>query len=366
MVMPLGPDLTRTLQFDISRMGWVSASYTTAAIVANVLGLKFLDRLPRKQMLLILWLLFSFATWLCSQATDLYTLLGLRALTGLFGAPSLAIGVAIVLDQTAPELRGRVMSTVMSGFTLAAVVGVPAILWIADRFGSSWVFHFLGCIALGLVLCIQAMIPHDSNETHAVTEPAFSSVNALLQQPQTLKMFGIQALNQGAAFLLIPVLAAFQVSNLGVARSDLSLYYLCGGIAAFLMIQAYGRWIDQYGVQRCLNLASLIFILGFYPLWTNAQVGSLVFFVAFMAGNAGRNISLAVSSSHIPTAQQRARYFSLQNIVQDGAIIIGSLLSSQILTSTAGGSIQKMPYVATLAWGCVLLTIWLHRRWFKY
>ena len=51
MVMPMGPDLARSLGIPLDQLGLVGGSYTLAAFVAGVLGSFILDRFHRKQVL---------------------------------------------------------------------------------------------------------------------------------------------------------------------------------------------------------------------------------------------------------------------------------------------------------------------------
>ena len=86
VVMPLGPQLMRTLEITPAQFGWiVSSSYTIAAGLAGLLASSIMDRFGRKQAFLTLYAGSGRVMLLCGLARGYYALLSARAITGMFG-----------------------------------------------------------------------------------------------------------------------------------------------------------------------------------------------------------------------------------------------------------------------------------------
>jgi len=109
-------------------------------------------------------------------AWDLHSMVAARILAGMFGGPATSLALAIVSDVVPPERRGRAMGLVMSAFSLASVLGVPAGLELA-RMGG-WAAPFFGVAALGAVLtalAIRLLPPLRPPARVASKEPSSSS-----------------------------------------------------------------------------------------------------------------------------------------------------------------------------------------------
>ena len=69
-----------------------------------------------------------------------------------------SFGFALVAEWIPEKERGRAMGWVMSGFSLASVIGVPIGLIINDHFGYQWTFFSISIlILLSSVACYQLL-----------------------------------------------------------------------------------------------------------------------------------------------------------------------------------------------------------------
>ena len=85
VVMPLGPQLMRTLGIGPARFGLVVSSYTFAAGVAGLVASSLIDRFGRRAAFLTLYAGFLVGTLLCGLAPSYATLVAARVATGAFG-----------------------------------------------------------------------------------------------------------------------------------------------------------------------------------------------------------------------------------------------------------------------------------------
>ncbi len=358
-VLPLGPDAARALGFAADRLGWLSAAYTLASLLSGALCLRFIDRFERKRALLAVLVLFGAATFATGFAGSFEGLLLTRAATGFFGGPMVALGMAMVIDVSAPHARGKAIAQVMLGFSLAAIAGVPLALELAQR--GDWAKPFAAlsvAIAVlgGLMAWALPALPARA-DGHAG-----SGLN-LLRRPAVRTACLLQAASQFSAFLLIPSFSAFYLLNLGLPRDQLGTLYLLGGVAALLSVQALGRAADRWGAGPAVAVATLAIAAGLLPFFgIDFGFGAwpwAVPFVLFMAGNAGRNVSLAAATSQVPSATERAAFMSLQSMVQDLAITAAAMVAAVALHEGVDGRLHGM---APLAAGALAISAGLAWR----
>ncbi len=85
IVMPLGPQLMRTLQIDPSAFGLIVSSYTFAAGVAGLIASATVDRFSRRSAFLFLYTGFLLGTLFCGLSFNYPMLVLARVVAGAFG-----------------------------------------------------------------------------------------------------------------------------------------------------------------------------------------------------------------------------------------------------------------------------------------
>lgn len=288
------------------------------------------------------------ATAATTQATNLTELLLLRGMTGL------ALGMAILIDAIEPQGRGRAIGRVMMGFSLAAVGGIPLSLELA-RLGN-WTTPFWLVALLGGAVWLAAwqILPRRD----AVAQADLVSPFSLLRQGPIRKACLIQGANQFAAFLIVPHFSAFFLLNLGFPREYLGLLYLAGGIASLIVMQVLGHLTDKAGPLPAVLMASLATAIGLTPFLGLEWSLLLLPFVCFMAGNAGRNVSIAALNSQVAAPGERAGYLALEGIVQDVMITLAALFASLILVTGTAGELLNTGWLGLLAFTCLGVLRW--------
>lgn len=346
MVLPLGPDLAREHGFALDRLGWLAAAYTLASALSGLITFRLLDRFDRKPALLLTFGLLALATFATTLFHGLPALMAARALTGAFGGPAVAIGMAIVIDLTPPEQRGKAMAKVMLGFSLAAIAGVPLGLELARIGGWRAPFYMVAALAALVLVAMALLLPALEGHLNAREKV---SARILLARPAVRLAMLLQGASAFSAFLVIPHFSAYFLLNLGFPRAQLGALYFAGGVVALITVQLLGRLADRAGPVLAAALASSAFCAGLAPFFGIGAALPILFFVLFMAGNAGRNVTMAATCSQVPSPHERAGFMSLQSLVQDVAIGAAALLTSWQLGEAADGSLAGMAPVAALA-----------------
>jgi predicted MFS family arabinose efflux permease len=175
------------------------------------------------------------------------------------------------------------------------------------------------------------------------------SARLLLARPRVRLAMLLQAGSAFSAFLVIPHFSAYFLLNLGFPRAQLGVLYFAGGVVALLTVQLLGRLADRAGPVLAASVASTAFCAGLAPFFGFGAALPILFFVLFMAGNAGRNVTMAATVSQVPSPHERAGFMSLQSLVQDVAIGAAALVTSWQLGEAADGRLTGMAPVAALA-----------------
>ena len=157
IIMPLGKTIMAEFAITPGQFAWVVSAYALAAFSGNLVSTVVIDRFDRRTALLFLFAGFTLGTLACAFAPSYGVLLLLRFVTGLFGGTLGALVLAIVGDVIPLERRASAMGWVMTAFSAASVVGVPAGIWIAAEYG--WHAPFLVTAAIAAALWQWRSLP---------------------------------------------------------------------------------------------------------------------------------------------------------------------------------------------------------------
>jgi predicted MFS family arabinose efflux permease len=163
-------------------------------------------------------------------------------------------------------------------------------------------------------------------------------------------------------FSVIPYIALYLTSNVGIANSYISLIYLCGGVATLMSSRLIGHMADKYGKVRVFRILAVISLIPLIvttnlvpvPLWV-VLINSTSFFILI----SGRMIPAMAIVSQLVEPKIRGTFMSLVGSVQMLASGIASVLAGLVVTITADGKMEHYNLVGYGAAVCGLLTFWL-------
>ena len=350
IVMPLGPDFAADLGIKESNLGWIASSYTIAAAFSGILSSTIIDRFERKKVLIITLLGLTAANIFSANTWNLESMLASRFLAGAFGGPATSICFAIVSDLFAEEKRGAVMGKVMSGFSLAAIFGVPIGLEVSTRFGwysSFYMVALLGIIALCLVMFY---LPKITTHLEAVQENKVTYIS-LFNNYKYVLTFAAACLGSMASFMIIPYISPFIQSNMDFPRDDVGIIYFIGGVGSFFAMHLAGKFVDKSSSSLATMLANIFIlftlILGFIA--NTKFISAIVIFVPFMVGMSIRNVSNYTLFSKVAALNDRAGFMSVISCIQHLAASLGAISTSLIVSIKPNGHLKHMDKAAIIA-----------------
>ena len=368
VMMPLGPEFIRVLNINTHQFGLLLSSYTFAAAIAGVFATYFVDRFERRNLLLSLYACFILATFACALAPDYQSLFIARACAGTFGGILGSLVQTIVADSIAYERRGKAIGIVMSAFSVSTVAGVPLSLFLSDYIPSlGWraPFIFIAAISLAILYLGYRNIPQIRGHLNQVHEGSrLKQILNVFVSHHHLRAFLFIALIMLTGFTVIPYIALYLTSNVGIDNSYIPLVYLCGGLATLMSSRFIGHLADRYGkvkVFKVLAILSLVPILITtnltpIPLWA-VLINSTAFFVLV----SGRMIPAMAIVTQMVDNKIRGTFMSLIGSVQMLASGLASVIAGAIVTIGPDGKMEHYNLVGFGAAVCGLLTFYLVR-----
>lgn len=365
VIMPLGPQLMRELNISAAQFGHIISAFAITAGVAGLAMAPFADRFDRKKLLLVCYAGFTLGTLACGLSTTPEMLMLSRAMCGAFGGISSATLLTIVGDVVPAERRARGMGIIMTAFSVAAALGVPLGLKLAQWWKWEAPFLVIAAVASLVWVALILMLPPVRGHLNREGADHRKDFLSLLKDRNAWTGIALMMVCVMGHFMVIPYLSPYLVGNVGLAEDHLFLVYLVGGVVTIFTGPLVGKLADQHGrfLMFTILIACACLIVfhistsGPLPLW-HILLNSAIFFI-FASGRfipAQAMISLAVPSS------RRGAYMSLVSCSRDLSSGVTAVIGSMIVVKGSGGAMLNFDRLGLLAITISLASIWVFRQ----
>lgn len=381
IIMPLGKTIMEVFDITPGQFAWVVSAYAGAALTGNLVSTAFIDRFDRRTALLFLFCGFTIGTLACAFAPTYELLLIFRASTGIFGGTLGALVLAIVGDVIPLHRRASAMGWVMTAFSAASIVGVPAGIWIAAEYGWSSPFILTAALSAFFVVLAYFQVPSLAGhfkvarpQVRSEDNKAMADVLDTMALPPASEALapkhGLRKVvdpfvrilsdgNQRAAllftltlmlghFTIIPFIAPYMQINIGFEDKQVGLIYLIGGGLTVVLLPLMGKLADRYGRMRIFTIASVFALASIYVL-TNLDTDSiavaLVVTSSFFVVASGRSVPATTMITSVVRPENRGGFMSIRQSVNEMALFFSTLVAGFIVTEDASGKLDGYQYL---------------------
>lgn len=367
IMMPLGPQLMRTLEITPQAFSLLVSSYTFSAGIIGFCGAFFLDRFERKKSLQIIFIGFVLGTLACGLAPNYSFLMAARILTGGFGGLLGTMVLSIVGDAIPLERRSAAMGLIMTAFSAASVLGVPAGLFLSAHYGWNMPFIVLAAFSVFAHIAIIKWIP--VMKDHLAMQPEKTDFTA------PFKMVGgdknlqrallLQMTLMLGHFSLIPFLSPYMVANVGFTEKELPLIYLLGGAVSIISLPLIGKLADKHGRYKVFIFGILLSVIPQVLITNMPPVPlymALIVTTFFFITTGGRTIPASTIITSAVTPRQRGSFMSINVAVQQISSGLAAYMAGLIIVKDAGGQLQHYNIVGYIAIGFSLIALYVAKN----
>ena len=195
VIAGLLPEVAADFAVTEAAAGWLISGYALSVAAGAILLTAAVTRLPRKQVLVGLMVLFIIGNLVSALAPTYSIMLLGRIIAALCHGAFFGIGSVVATSLVPPSKKSGAIAIMFTGLTLANVLGVPFGTFIGQSFGwraTFWAITMIGVIAL---VGIVALVPRATDDTAHVSNlrgelRAFRSSQVWLSLVVTVLGFG--------------------------------------------------------------------------------------------------------------------------------------------------------------------------------
>ena len=345
-------DIAASLAVSAAVAGQLIAAAAAVMAVGAPLLAAALGRFDRRRLLALALVWYALGHLLAAAMPGLASLLPVRVISVL-GAAVFTPQAAAAINVLAPaEHRGRAMTTVFMGWSLASVLGVPVGSLVAETLGWRWAFVGVAGLSAGAAWAVWRTLPD------GVLPPPLSrsSWRAVLTDPLLMAIVAVTALSAAGQFTLFSYVAPYHRQVLGAGAVAISLLFFWFGGFGLIGNLLLTRWIDRLGATRCVHIALLLIAvsLACWPLAGSVALMAAVLLpwgLGIFACNSSQQARLAQAAPALAPAVLALNTSAIYVGQAVGAAGGGALLAAHGLHSLAPVGLGWL----LLALGCSLL-----------
>ena len=333
----------------------ISASALLVCLGAPLLAM-LVARWDRRRLLVGSLLWYALFHALAALAPGFDALLTSRVLA-MVSAAVFTPQAAACIGQLVPEhQRGRGITFVFLGWSVASVLGTPLGAWIGGTFGWRWTMGLMALLSLVAALWLHARMPRG-----VVPPPLSASAwRQTLLSPTLMLTLSITVVSAAGQFVFFSYMAPYVADRFGLGAAALSSLLLVYGLCGFIGNAAVSRWIDRIGPPRAMAWALGGIALGM------GLVGLTSSFNAMVLAIVPWGLGVFASNS-----SQQARLVNLAPVLAPASIALNTsaMYAGQAIGAGSGGwliqaaGITSLPTAGCIGLICALgLSLWAGRQ----
>ena len=235
----------------------VAGQLITAFALAFALGSPVLavitGQLERKRLLLGSILVFGLFNVVAALAHSYATLFLARIGLALAAAAFMPAASAYAVAVSPLEHRGRALSIIYAGLTVATLVGVPLGVLVGERFGWRSIFLLAGGLALATFLGLAAVLA-PSRSTGSAT---LGERIAVARRPDVLGALVVMMGFMTGVYTIYTYIAPFMQQSTGLTGSAIATVLFVFGVGATIGNLVAGSLADRIGAGRVTSIVLL-------------------------------------------------------------------------------------------------------------
>lgn len=262
MTMGLLEEIADGIHRTNAETGHIITAYAFGVVVGAPIIVSLGARLPKKELAIGLILALGVGNAITAVSSGYLPVMAARFVSGLPHGAYFGVASLLAASLVRPELKGRAVSSVMLGLSVATVAGVPASTILGQTLGWRSAYWAVLVIAIAAGLMIFVFVPHSPANTDASVRGELRA----LKQPQVLFAVSAGMVGFGGMFAMYSYIAPIVTKVIDLSDAWIAVFTLAFGIGSVV-----GSWwaghLADWNAERSVLLgfvATAFVLAAFY------------------------------------------------------------------------------------------------------
>lgn len=267
-------DISASLAIPVATAGQLIAAGAVLMCVGAPLCAAFVAGWDRRRLLALSMLWYALLHLACAFAPDFAALLPLRVLALVSPAIFTPQAAACVGLLVPPEQRGRAITFIFLGWSVASVLGMPIAAYVGGTLGWRAAFGLVAVLSVASAWWVWRAMP-DGVKPPALSRAAWGET---FRSRALMTCVLVTVLYAAGQFVQFSYFAPYFKQKLDITPGALSLYFMWFGAFGLLGNMAMARFIDRIGAPRAVmaGIALMAASLLLFPLGTTLWLAAIV------------------------------------------------------------------------------------------
>ncbi|MCM2251210.1 MAG: MFS transporter [Ramlibacter sp.] len=267
-------EITDSLGVSVATAGQLISAGAVLMCVGAPLFAALVSGWDRRRLLALTLAWYGGLNFACVAAPNFAALLPLRVLAMVSPAIFTPQAAACVGLLVLPEQRGRAITFIFLGWSVASVIGLPIGTYVGGTLGWRSAFALVGLLSLASALWVWRAMP-DGVRPQALSAAAWGET--FRSRPLMLCVV-VTLLYAAGQFVLFAYFAPYYRRKIGITPGELGLLLMWFGAFGFLGNMLMSRHIDRIGASRAVmaGVAAMALSMLIWPLGTSLTLAALV------------------------------------------------------------------------------------------
>lgn len=296
-------DLTHSLKISVAQGGELIAIAAVMMGVGAPVLAALVSRFDRRMLLTWAMLWYALGHAVCAMVPSYDWLWPVRALTVLSAAVFTPQAAATMGFMSTPAHRGRGITFVFMGWSMASVAGMPLAAWVGERMGWRVAMMMVAVGALAAAWLVYRSLPA------GIRPPALSlrAWRKVFRSPLLMAVVLVTAFQSAGQFSVLAYMAPYYKQVFAASPEQISLMFGWFGALALAGNVLLSRVVDRVGAAPAvtITLGLMMLSLLLWPLGQSLPLLALVLVpwaLSGFAANSGQQARLGGLSPRLAPA----------------------------------------------------------------
>jgi predicted MFS family arabinose efflux permease len=330
-------DIGSSLHVSVATAGQLISAAALLMCLGAPIFAAFVAGWDRRRLLALSMAWYGLLHLACIAAPNFATLLSLRVLAVISPAiftPQAAACVGLLVPA---EQRGRAITFVFLGWSIASVLGLPMGAYVGGTYGWRTAFALVAVMSLLSAVWVWRRMP-DGVKPPALSRTAWAET---FRSGALMLTVLVTVLYSAGQFVVLSYLAPYFKAKVGITPGELGLLFMWFGVFGFIGNMLMSRYIDRMGAPRAvmIGIAGMAVTMLAWPLGTSLVLAAVII-VPWALGCFSSN------------SGQQARLVGIAPPLAPASIALNSsaMYAGQAVGAAAGGWMIAQDAMDSLHW----------------
>ena len=281
-IMGVLTELARDVGISIPAAGHMISFYAFGVVLGAPIIALFSNRFSLKHILLFLVTLCVIGNAIFTLSSSYFMLAVGRLVSGFPHGAFFGVGAIILSKLARPGKVTAAVAGMISGMTVANLVGIPVGTWLSQEFSWRYTFLLIAVFNIAVIVSVAFWVPNISDEVKGKLREQFH----FLKSPAPWFIFAATMFGNAGVFAWFSYVKPYMMYISGFSESLMTFIMMLVGLGMVLGNLLSGRLSGRYTPLRIAVITDFVIVLALLLLFAfgGIKVASLTFAFICCAG----------------------------------------------------------------------------------